>query len=189
MMKNFELYSQYYDLLYKEKDYQSEVEYIDQLIKKNSTIEVDSILDLGCGTGNHDYFLSQLDYRIEGVDLSDDMVSLAREKYHHIPEVDFHQGNINSWVHPVCNSFDAVISLFHVLSYQTSNKAVMETLSTAYNHLTPNGLFVFDCWYGPGVLNDKPAVRVKRLEDENIKVQRISEPDLHYNEKHCGCSF
>lgn len=188
-MKNFELYAQYYDLLYKEKDYQSEVEYVDKLIKNNSAKKVESILDLGCGTGKHDYFLSQLDYRIEGVDLSKDMIGLADKKYHDIPELNFHQGNINSWMHPECKSFDAVVSLFHVLSYQTSNKNVLDTFRTAYTHLEPGGLFIFDCWYGSGVLNDKPTVRVKRLEDDKIKVQRISEPDLHYNENMVDVHF
>ena len=50
------------------------------------------------------------------------------------------------------------------------------------NHLKPGGLFLFDCWYGPAVLSDRPAVRVKRLEDDNIQVTRLAEPVLHANQ-------
>jgi hypothetical protein len=39
-------------------------------------------------------------------------------------------------------------------------------------------LFVFDFWYGPGVLTVPPATRVRRLADEDLTVTRIAEPTL-----------
>ena len=56
-----------------------------------------------------------------------------------------------------------------------------KSLKNIYEHLKPGGVFVFDFWYGPAVLRDLPEVRVKRLENENIKVLRIAEPDIDYN--------
>ena len=53
---------------------------------------------------------------------------------------------------------------------------------TAKEHLAPDGFFIFDCWYGPAVLSDPPVVRIKRLEDELIRVVRIAEPVMHPNE-------
>jgi SAM-dependent methyltransferase len=79
-------------------------------------------------------------------------------------------------------SFGVVVSLFHVMSYQTANQDLLAALTTIREHLKPGGLFVFDCWYGPAVLRDPPAVRVKRLEDENIEVTRLAEPVMHANE-------
>ncbi|MEA3420938.1 MAG: SAM-dependent methyltransferase, partial [Acidobacteriota bacterium] len=46
----------------------------------------------------------------------------------------------------------------------------------------PNGIFIFDCWYGPAVLSDPPVMRVKRLEDEKIEITRIAEPEMYPNE-------
>lgn len=43
------------------------------------------------------------------------------------------------------------------------------------------GVFIFDCWYGPAVLTDRPVVRIKRLEDDDIEVTRIAEPKIHEN--------
>ena len=52
-MKQFgDLYSKYYDLLYEDKNYFDEVEYIDFLIKKNCQ-SAKTLLDMGCGTGKH----------------------------------------------------------------------------------------------------------------------------------------
>ena len=37
-MSNFQEYANYYNLLYQDKDYQSEVDYIERLIKKYAAI-------------------------------------------------------------------------------------------------------------------------------------------------------
>jgi hypothetical protein len=74
---------------------------------------------------------------------------------------------------------DAVISLFHVMSYQTSNADLMAAFATAKAHLSPSGVFIFDCWYGPAVLVDRPAVTVKRLEDVAVSITRIAEPTMN----------
>ena len=41
---------------------------------------------------------------------------------------------------------------------------------------------MFDCWYGPAVLNDQPAVRVKRFADNKLEITRIAEPLMHPND-------
>jgi hypothetical protein len=53
---------------------------------------------------------------------------------------------------------------------------------TASDHLTHGGLFLFDFWYGPAVLTQKPEVRVKRLENDTVSVTRIAEPAIQANE-------
>jgi hypothetical protein len=60
-----------------------------------------------------------------------------------------------------------------------TNADLSAAFATAKTHLRPGGIFIFDCWFGPAVLTDRPAVRVKRLEDENITVTRIAEPVMH----------
>jgi len=92
----------------------------------------------------------------------------------------FTQGNICTvWLNL---EFDAVLSLFHVMSYQTTNEMIHNVISNVYRHLKSGGIFVFDFWYGPAVLTDRPAVRVKRLEDEDLSVYRIATPVMHMNE-------
>lgn len=78
--------------------------------------------------------------------------------------------------------FDVIVSLFHVLSYHNSNNDVIRFFEAVKKHLRDNGIFIFDFWYGPAVLTDLTTIRVKRLEDESIKVTRIAEPYLHAEE-------
>jgi len=68
------------------------------------------------------------------------------------------------------------------MSYQTTNADLGAAFATAAAHLRPGGLFLFDFWYGPAVLIQRPEVRVKRLADEEIAVTRIAEPVMRVNE-------
>ena len=146
-------YSRYYDLLYRDKDYQAEADYVAGLIHRFNP-STQSILELGSGTGSH--------------------ASLLAEK------LTFSQGDIRHI--RLDRRFDTAISLFHVISYQTTNEDVSAAFQTAREHLNHGGIFIFDVWYGPAVLTDRPAVRIKRMADDEIGVTRLAEPVLHPNE-------
>lgn len=76
-------------------------------------------------------------------------------------------------------TYDAVISLFHVMSYQNSNDDILATFRSARKALKDGGLLLFDLWYGPGVLSDPPVVRVKEVEDDTYKLVRIARPVMY----------
>lgn len=180
-MNVFKEYSQYYNLLYRDKDYLTEANFIKQLLQLYAP-NTSSILDLGCGTGKHDLFLALAGYQVTGVDLSKDMLEEANKKIEQLENKDnlqFSQGDLRNV--RLNKQFDAIISLFHVMSYQTTNEDLKATFATVKEHLKPGGIFIFDFWYGPAVLSDLPSVRVKRLKDQDLTVTRISEPTLHPN--------
>ncbi|KKG09826.1 methyltransferase type 11 [Methanosarcina sp. 2.H.T.1A.6] len=177
-MNIFESYSKYYNLLYQDKEYSREVEYVSNLIKKYGP-DSKTVLDLGCGTGRHDELFAKYGYSVCGIDISEKMLEEAN-KLAEKDKLSFFKGDIRNL--KLDTQFDVVISLFHVISYQTTNEDLKNTFETASKHLKNGGLFIFDCWYGPAVLSEKPSVRVKRLEDENVKLLRIAEPVMYPNE-------
>jgi len=189
-MSVFGKYSSYYNLLYKDKDYAGEAGYVHNLIQKYCP-GAKSILDLGCGTGRHDLLLAEKGYSVVGVDQSEEMLAIANSQLLTKTETKieienkcststFIQGDVRNV--RLNKTFDVVTSLFHVMSYQITNEDLNAAFETAKVHLKKGGVFIFDCWYGPAVLTDRPAVRVKRLEDEDIFVTRIAEPVMHPNE-------
>jgi SAM-dependent methyltransferase len=179
-MEVFGDYGKYYNLIYKDKDYASEVDYIERLIKKNSSL-AKTIFNLGCGTGRHDILLAEKGFSLTGVDLSEEMLSAAMDQKgmmgYDNSQIEYFPGDVRSI--RLEKTFDVVISLFDVMSYQTENSDLKRAFETAAIHLEEGGIFIFDCWYGPGVLSDPPTVRVKEFENENIILTRIANPIMH----------
>lgn len=180
-MGQFEVYAAFYDLLYQKKDYAGEAAYTDGLIRRYSR-DVKTLLDLGCGTGRHDECLASLGYDVLGVDLSEGMLRQARSKKSSLAEavasrLSYRNGDVRSL--RLNQTFDAVISLFHVMSYQRDDEELRAAFVSARTHLADSGIFVFDYWYGPAVLADPPTRKVTEAADDNVRVVRIAEPTLH----------
>lgn len=70
------------------------------------------------------------------------------------------------------------IYLFHILSYQTTDRDVEEFFEMARCHLKDNGILIFDVWYKPAVLKQLPEKRTKNLEDDERRVVRHCKPDI-----------
>lgn len=179
----FDSYAQYYDLLYQDKDYAGESEYISDQIR-NRSAQAESILELGCGTGAHAEHLARKGYSIHGVDMSMEMLDRAQSRKASLAEdlaarLSFSHGDVREV--RTGRTYDVVISLFHVISYQPENVDLEKVFATAASHLNSGGIFLFDFWYGPAVLAQQPEVRVKRLENDIIGVTRIAEPVMHVN--------
>ncbi len=165
MSNVFNEYSQYYNLLYKDKNYKAEVDYIDGVIRDYSP-NAKSVLDLGCGTGRHDFYLSHKGYDVFGVDMSNTMLNFAKEL-----GMNCIQGDARTF--RADKKFDAVVSLFHVASYQITDMDIMNYFQTMAHHMNQDGVCIFDVWYKPAVLFQKPEDRVKELENENVHIKRF----------------
>lgn len=177
-MEVFQDYAYYYNAFYRDKDYEAEAEIIDKILKKNNS-QIKNIINFGCGTGKHDIALSKRGYCCTGIDFSQLMIDIA------IQDAQLSNMSIEHEVADVRNyrtdkKYDAAISLFHVMSYQNTNSDIRNAFQSVRSVLSDrNGLFLFDVWYGPGVLSDKPCVRVKEVEDEENKLIRIARPTMH----------
>jgi SAM-dependent methyltransferase len=171
MKENFKLYSKYYDLLYKDKDYKLESDYVyNKLIQFNSNIK--SLLELGCGSGGHAEFLAKNFESTTGIDLSQQMIDEALNK--NILKFDAKVGNITDF--KLDRKYDCAIALFHVISYLENNVDLINCFNCVRDHLEDGGLFLFDFWYTPCVLNLKPINRIKRFIDKEVEIVRIAEP-------------
>lgn len=180
-MKTFSNYARYYDLLNQQKNYKKEIDYIISLLNKFAP-NANNILELGCGTGLHAINLAKKGYHITGVDQSQYMINIAQERIKTLPNsisnlLNFNIGDIRNYSNN--NSFDVALSLFHVVSYQISNSDLNQSFDTVSKHIKPGGIFIFDCWYGPAVISDKPYKRDKKFEDEKIIINRQAMPFCH----------
>jgi SAM-dependent methyltransferase len=177
----FAAYARYYDLLYRDKNYAIEAEHVAGLLRHYAP-DARRILDIGCGTGAHARELAGAGYSVQGVDISAGMLKRAHKMRASLPaelagRLSFSQGDARSL--RLDEKFDAVVSLFHVMSYQTSNQDLLSAFASARSHLVTGGVFIFDCWYGPAVLTDRPRVVTKIFRDGDLILERLAEPVMH----------
>ena len=185
----FEKYAKYYDLLYQDKDYRAESDYISSLIKKHHP-ETKKIIEFGSGSGIHGRLLGDLGYQVTGIERSQQMIDLGNQK------ANLNKATSNfSCVLGDCtetfigDDFDAVISLFHVISYQTTDESITAMLNNASKQLKSGGIFIFDYWYSPAVWNYRPTLRVKKVENSELKITRIAEPECWENKNRVDVNY
>lgn len=170
-------YADVYDILYYDKNYEKECDFIEVIFKKYNC-QPKTILDLGCGTGGHALILANRGYKVTGLDKSIPMIEIARKKAQHKGlEIEFIEGDLTNM--SLNRKFDATISMFAVMSYQTTNKDVSSVCKLARESLVSGGLFIFDCWHGPAVLTYKPTARIREISSRNGgRIIRFAEPEL-----------
>ena len=182
-MKELNLFYQFYDLLYSDKDYKSEIETILSIAKKFTPLPLNKILEIGCGTGNHTNELADHGIEITAIDTDKSMVGLAIAKG---------IGNPN-WKVRFCHhsveqlsesDFNMAIALFNVVSYIPDTAALQSFFNGVYKALLPGGVFIFDCWNGIAAIKDPPQGKsISKTSMANlVRCDLISHTDF-YNQK------
>jgi SAM-dependent methyltransferase len=175
-------YAAAYDALYRDKDYEAECDLLEELFGCYGPRAVESVLDLGCGTGRHAVALLRRGYEVVGVDRSAAMVAEARARAA-TANAAFHVGDVRDA--DLGRRFDAVVMLFAVLGYQTTNADALAALRTVQRHLVDGGLALFDVWYGPAVLAQRPSARERTVG----ALRRRSSSRLDVSRQICSVAF
>lgn len=92
-----------------------------------------NLLDIGCGPGQFAQYIKSKGYNIEGIDLSDEILRIAKEK---IPDLEFKKMDMRKMSYKN-NTFDGLLvaySLIHIQSYELPN-----TLKEFNRILKPGG--------------------------------------------------
>lgn len=184
-------YAGAYDALYGEKDYVAECDMIESLFAEAGAGKPSSLADFGCGTGNHVIPLARRGYRVSGVDLSPGMLDKARAKAADAGVGDrtqFALGNVQNVDVPGA-PVDAAIMMFAVLGYQQTDAEVIAALKNVRRHIPAGAPFVFDVWYGPAVIADKPGAREREVDGPAGKLVRRTHSTLDEAYNLCTVHF
>nr|WP_249145519.1 class I SAM-dependent methyltransferase [Bradyrhizobium diazoefficiens] len=161
--------------MYEDKNYASEVDFVEARLRDHG-VASGKVLDLGCGTGLHAVEFARRGWGVSGIDLSHEMIARAKSRAEQAGlDIPFRQGD-------ACEAgpeqgFDAVVSLFHVASYQNDRARLERLFRTAHAALKPGGVFLFDYWYGGAVLAQGVETRVKVIERKPLRLTRIAQSD------------
>tara|TARA_S200000501_G_scaffold25034_1_gene21621 strand:- start:1273 stop:2049 length:777 start_codon:yes stop_codon:yes gene_type:complete len=174
----FSKYAPFYDLLYEDKDYKAEAQFIVDLIKDFKGDKKLTLLDAGCGTGIHAIELSKFGYKLEGSDISNEMIEIAREKVKktNFP-VKFHNESFQT-LNNIKGSFDVILCMFSSINYLTNLEDLDIFFRNVFSLLKKDGIFIFDFWNGEAVEKEFSKVRTKSAGNKSMKIERKSETSI-----------
>ena len=181
MTDNYFALSAVYDTLNADLDYKAWAAYIDGQIKAYSDIPVSLVLDLCCGTGTMTVELDALGYDMTGVDLSPDMLQIAREKAAAAGRAE----NMLFLCQDMCDfelygTVQAVVSCLDSLNHLDGKADLKQVFSLVHNYLEPGGLFLFDM-NSPYKFENIYGTNAYVLEEEGIYCgwQNAYDPKTH----------
>jgi ubiquinone/menaquinone biosynthesis C-methylase UbiE len=159
---------QYYDLIYSAmgKDYQQESRQLHRLIRQYKRSKGKWLLDVACGTGSHLKYL-QNHYQVEGLDLNQKFLKLARQK---LPGIPLHQGNMADF--DLNKRYDVITCLFSSIGYVQTYPQLVRVIQNMKHHLKPGGLIIIEPWLFPedykirtpyAATVDQPDLKIARL--------------------------
>ena len=163
----FDLSAPYYDLIYSFKNYAKEAEIIRGLLTRLLP-NARTILDVACGTGEHDRFLKR-DYSIDGIDLNSTLLEIARAKN---PESTYTVGDMRNF--DLGRTYDSIICLFSAIGSMKTAEDLASTLRSFRRHLLSAGLALVEPWLSPD--HWKPgAVQLLTARDERHTLCRMAQ--------------
>ena len=117
-------------------DYNEEFAYYHAILQPH---HAQTVLEIGCGTGNIAQRMVAHNYQYTGMDISPDMLQIAQQQ---VPNAHFVQADMRHFNTP--NKQQAVLILGRTISYLLSDQDMFDALKAIYNCLDTNGLLVFD---------------------------------------------
>lgn len=99
--------------------------------------ERESVLDVGCGTGE---LTGRLDFsNVEGLDISSTMIDIAKTKH---PDINYFVGDMTDF--NLSRQFDMITATADVMNYCSGPDVFVTALKNIARHLKDDGVFIFD---------------------------------------------
>ena len=133
-MNQYEDMSLVYDKLTQDQPYHSWFNIVEHFLPSDSH----DLLDIGCGTGNLTQLLTSLG-EVTGMDISVDMLSIARQKTNQVKWIEGNMTHFN-----LNKKFNMITIFCDSLNYLETLNDVKMTFERVYQHLNKNGVFIFD---------------------------------------------
>ena len=179
----FKVIATYYDDLYVKPDqYREESMQVCRFFEDHRNSDGNRLLDVACGTGGHLAYLRER-YQVSGLDLSEDMLAVARRKF---PDIPFHQADMIDF--SLGMRFDAIICMYGSIGFVRTRPNLKRAVGTMVKHLVPGGILVIVPWstrgaFGETIVVDAvkhPLVKLARMENVKRKSPTTAEVTLHH---------
>ncbi len=134
-------FAEVYDLFMDNVPYEAWSRYLIQILRENN-INDGLVLDLGCGTGKITRLLAKAGYDMIGVDLSEEMLGIARAQEMEDSGILYLNQDMREF--ELYGTVRAVVSICDSINYITEEEELLTVFSLVNNYLDPGGIFIFD---------------------------------------------
>jgi len=131
-----------YDRLTNDVDYEATVAFYNAILQREG-LRPRTAVDLACGTGSVSVLLAKQGIRVTGVDMSEEMLTVAMEKSMELanPPQFVCQRLEQLWLP---RGVDLAVCALDSLDYITDPIACAQAITRVYKALNPGGIFIFD---------------------------------------------
>ena len=142
----YDLLAPIYDRINGEIDYSAWADFLEENIRRyNPDMMTELVLDLGCGTGKMALELARRGYDMTGVDISAEMLDIAREAAERAGLSDKMLWLLQDITEfELYGTVELAVSCLDTVNHLTSRRELKKCLSLVHNYLIPDGLFFFD---------------------------------------------
>lgn len=144
-MEAYTGFAEVYDLFMDNVPYQEWSRYLISLLEEYK-VSKDLVLELGCGTGKMTRLLAQAGYDMIGVDCSEEMLQIAREKEWNADgdgyDILYLLQDMREF--ELYGTVKAVVCICDSLNYILEEKDLLAVFQLVNNYLDPGGVFIFD---------------------------------------------
>ncbi|MBE6828300.1 MAG: class I SAM-dependent methyltransferase [Ruminococcaceae bacterium] len=139
---SYSYFANVYDLLTENAEYSLRADWFCSLLAANG-VNGGLLLDLACGTGNMSFEMADRGFEVIGVDLSEDMLSVAQQKQ-------FEKGSDILFLHQDMRNLDlygtvgSCICSLDSLNHLTEKEDLKKAFMSVSAFLDDGGIFVFD---------------------------------------------
>lgn len=141
-MESYYHLAEYYDVLMDDVDYNQWCNFIEEILSVYDC-KPHNILDTACGTGNITIPLASKGYNLWGVDISEEMLTIAENKARSKKQnIKFINQNMTDLTLNKC--FDAVLCMCDGVNYIVEEKDLVKYFETVNNMINTGGIFIFD---------------------------------------------
>jgi SAM-dependent methyltransferase len=158
----------YYHILYKHRDDNEAVLFINNLINYFKIGSDEKILDLACGKGRHSIYLNQKGFDVEGIDLSEQNIKHASQ--YENDRLKFEVKDMRDIYKP--NTFNYIFNLFTSFGYFDSKEANLNVIDAAIISLKQNGILLIDFLNPYVVINNLVKSESKTIENIKFNISR-----------------
>lgn len=155
-----------YDLINDWKDYRAEAAGIARIVEERLP-GARTLLDVGCGTGNHLEHLAKR-FTVEGSDINAGMLGVARTR---LPGIPLHL--VDMLELRLGRPFDVVTCLFGVVAHLVTVERLERSIARLAEHARPGGLVLVEPWVSAEAFEGDGIVGARTTERPGLVVARV----------------